>query len=71
MQHPTAEPAQAPTAVPVTPAGSIHAEVDHIGQLGPDRAREELSMLLVGFATGLSIGAVFLIYIVLEVAKVL
>lgn len=35
------------------------------------RAREELSMLMLGFATGLSIAGVFLLYMVLEYAKLL
>jgi hypothetical protein len=35
------------------------------------RAREEIMMLVVGFATGLSIAVVFLTYIVLEKAHLL
>ena len=35
------------------------------------QAREQVLMLFVGFGTGLTIGLVFLTYIVLEKAKVL
>jgi hypothetical protein len=35
------------------------------------RAREQILLLLVGFATGLTIGLVFLSYIVLEKLSVL
>jgi hypothetical protein len=39
---------------------------------GPEeRRREELQMLLVGFGTGLTIAGVFLIYIILDIAKLL
>lgn len=37
----------------------------------PPREREEMRMLLIGFATGLSIGAIFLIYVVLDAAHLL
>lgn len=33
------------------------------------RAREEITMLLIGFGTGMSIAAVFLVYLVFEYAK--
>jgi hypothetical protein len=36
-----------------------------------ERKVEELSMLLLGFGTGLSIAAIFLIYIVFEYARFL
>lgn len=32
------------------------------------RSREELLMLYVGFGTGLSVGLIFLLYIVLDIA---
>lgn len=35
------------------------------------RAREEMGMLLVGFGTGLSVGLVFLVYVVLALAGLL
>jgi hypothetical protein len=36
-----------------------------------EHAHEELNVLMVGFATGLSIAGVFLVYVVLEFAKLL
>jgi hypothetical protein len=39
---------------------------------GPEaRQREELQMLLIGFGTGLTVAGVFLIYVVLDIAKLL
>ncbi len=39
---------------------------------GPDeRQREELQMLLIGFGTGLTIAGLFLLYVVLDIAKLL
>ena len=37
----------------------------------PPREQEEMRLLLVGFATGLAIGGIFLIYIVLATARLL
>ena len=36
-----------------------------------ERQREELQMLLIGFGTGLTVAGVFLLYVVLDVAKLL
>ncbi len=54
----------------------IDTSASDSGTLGliPDesaREREELQMLFVGFATGLSIAGVFLLYVVMEVAHLL
>lgn len=39
---------------------------------GPEeRQREELQMLLIGFGTGLTVAGVFLLYVVLDIAKLL
>lgn len=39
---------------------------------GPEeRQQEELRMLLFGFGTGLTVAGIFLVYIVLEIAKLL
>jgi hypothetical protein len=69
-----------------TPAGdpSQTASATHVqsGTSSPDpgpapdpgeiaRPREEMSILIFGFATGLSIAFIFLIYIVLEFARFL
>jgi hypothetical protein len=39
---------------------------------GPEeRQREELRMLILGFGTGLTVAGIFLVYIVLDIAKLL
>lgn len=39
---------------------------------GPEeRRREELQMLLIGFGTGMTVAGLFLIYVVLDIAKLL
>jgi hypothetical protein len=39
---------------------------------GPEeRQREELQMLIIGFGTGLTVAGVFLLYVVLDLAKLL
>lgn len=39
---------------------------------GPEeRQREELRMLLIGFGTGLTVAGIFLLYVVLDIAKLL
>lgn len=39
---------------------------------GPEeREREELQMLLIGFGTGLTVAGLFLLYVVLDIAKLL
>lgn len=53
-----------------------NADVDDMGALilrqsDESRAAEELRMLFTGFGTGLTIAGVFLIYILLEAAKLL
>jgi hypothetical protein len=44
-------------------------ESSTVSELPPDD--EQLRLLVMGFATGLTIGGVFLIYIVLSAAKLL
>ena len=56
--------------VPVTPEhppGPPAVEIQSPAQ----RAREEMGLLYVGFGLGVSIGAVFLVYILFEIAKLL
>jgi hypothetical protein len=60
-------PVQAPESVSAVADPGDAAFV----QSPPVRAREEMGMLLVGFATGLSIGLVFLVYVVLALAGLL
>lgn len=36
-----------------------------------ERRREELQMLMVGFGTGLTVAGLFLLYVVLDIAKLL
>jgi len=39
---------------------------------GPEeRQREELRMLMIGFGTGLTVAGIFLLYVVLDIAKLL
>lgn len=40
-------------------------------QAPEERQREELRMLIMGFGTGMAIAGIFLIYIVLDIAKLL
>ena len=65
VQPPSAQsaPAGAPAAPPWQDTGD-GAPV----QSDAARSREEMSMLLIGFALGLSIGFIFLVYIVLAIA---
>lgn len=67
MHTETGDPA---AAVP----GATQDVHDHPGaglQTPAERAREEIGLLYVGFGLGVSIGAVFLVYILFEVAKLL
>lgn len=75
VQSQTEDQSVSPIATAIDALGVPH-EIE--GADGPPaipdaatRAREELSMLMLGFATGLSIAGVFLLYMVLEYAKLL
>ena len=47
-------------------------QVDEPPIQGPEeRQREELRMLLIGFGTGLTVAGIFLLYVVLDIAKLL
>jgi hypothetical protein len=55
-------------SVPETPT----QQYDEPAIQGPEeRQREELQMLLIGFGTGLTVAGVFLLYVVLDIAKLL
>jgi hypothetical protein len=66
----TSDEGQAPVAAGTTPMSpEIPAESSMEPEAPP--ADEQLRLLVIGFATGLTIGGVFLIYIVLSTAKLL
>ncbi|HEX6507471.1 MAG TPA: hypothetical protein VF221_07555 [Chloroflexota bacterium] len=53
-------------------AGTVAQSTDEPPIQGDqDRQREELRLLVIGFGTGLAIAGIFLIYIVLAIAKLL
>jgi hypothetical protein len=54
------------------PAETPVQHVDEPPIQGPEeRQREELRMLILGFGTGLTVAGIFLIYVVLDIAKLL
>ena len=59
-------PALAPAARPLVSGENGPPDIDDDA-----RKAEEYRMLLVGFATGLTIAGIFLVYIVFEAAKLL
>jgi hypothetical protein len=66
----TSDEGRAPVAAGTTPMSpQIPAESSMEPEPPPED--EQLRLLLMGFATGLTIGGVFLIYIVLSTAKLL
>jgi hypothetical protein len=71
VETPAGGPSQTASAAHSQPSAS---SPDPGGAPEPDetaRPREEMSILIFGFATGLSIAFIFLIYVVLEFARYL
>lgn len=59
-------------ATPPTPGrGAERHSVPFVDPYDANRKAEELRMLLFGFGTGMTIACIFLVYIVLEAARLL
>jgi hypothetical protein len=71
VETPAGGPSQTASAAPTQPSAPSPDLGDAPEPGDTDRPREEMSILIFGFATGLSIAFIFLIYIVLEFARYL
>jgi hypothetical protein len=77
LGSPPARPAalQRSRGVEVSESAAAHTSAEQYDEppiQGPEeRQREELRMLLFGFGTGMLVAGIFLIYVVLDIAKLL
>jgi hypothetical protein len=71
VESPAEGPSQTASAAHTQPGASSPDPGAAPDQAEIARPREEMSILIFGFATGLSIAFIFLIYVVLEFARYL